>query len=227
MMKPIICFIGLDGSGKSTSIKHAYQVLKNEGFDVEIVRAAYVVKVVSFLVKLGKKIMMKGDSNPYSGDYKEYLIKMRKEANKGFVYKVFSFLTTLEFKMQILFNIRLKSFMGKVLLIDRYIYDNAVTYAANLGAGKDYIEKTISGKWKHTPKPDLIIYIKTPVEVCCSRKDDIPDPYYLEIREPLYDELASLYDVKIISGNQKKNAMLKEVEQAIWHLFEKERTCHD
>ena len=213
--KPIICFMGLDGSGKSTSIDYAYDELKKEGVKVKIVRAAYVVKVLTLPIKLGKKLLMKKDSSPFSGDYKAYLENMRKQANKGITYKIFSFLTTCEFKAQIFFNVKLKHFFGKTLLVDRYIYDNAVTYAANLGLGEEYMRETIQKKWKNAPKPDLIIYIKTPVEVCCSRKDDIPDPLYLEIREPLYDLISTMYPTVVISGNQDKEKMLSEVMEAV------------
>ena len=215
-MKPaMISFMGLDGSGKSTSIDFAYNQLKQRGYKVEVVRAAYVVVFMRGLVKLGKKILMKKDSDPYSGDYKAYLESMRKQAEKGGVYKVFSAMTTLEFKAQIFFKIRLKRFFGTTLLVDRYIYDNIVTYAANLGLGEDYMEKVMNTKWKHAPKPDLIIYIKTPVETCCSRKDDIPDPLYLEIREPLYDKVAEMYNAVTIRGDQDIEKMLDEVMKSV------------
>lgn len=213
--KPIICFMGLDGSGKSTSIEYAEEQLKKEGVDVEIVRAAYVVKVLTLPIKLGKKLLMKKDSSPFGGDYKAYLENMRKQANKGITYKVFSFLTTIEFKAQIFYYVTLKHFFGKTLLVDRYIYDNAVTYAANLGLGEEYMRQTIQKKWKNAPKPDLIVYIKTPVEVCCSRKDDIPDPLYLEIREPLYDLISTMYPTVVISGSQEKEKMLAQVMEAV------------
>lgn len=215
-MKPaMISFMGLDGSGKSTSIDYAYEQLKNRGYKVEIVRAAYVIVVMRGIIKLGKKILMKKESNPFSGDYKAYLESMRKQAQKGGVYKIFSALTTLEFKLQIFFRIRVKRFFGTTLLVDRYIYDNIVTYAANLGLGEEYMEHTMNGKWKHAPRPDLIIYIKTPVEVCCSRKDDIPDPLYLEIRKPLYEKVADMYGATVIAGNQDKQRMLDEVMSAV------------
>ncbi len=214
--KPIICFMGLDGSGKSTSIDYAYEQLKGRGIKVKIVRAAYVIKILSLPIKLGKKLLMKKDSNPYGGDYKAYLENMRKQAgNQGATYKLFSFFTTLEFKLQIFWYVKLKHFFGTTLLVDRYIYDNAVTYAANLGLGEEYMKQTISVKWKKAPKPDLIVYIKTPVEICCSRKDDIPDPLYLEIREPLYDTISKMYPTVTISGAQDKDKMLKEVMDAI------------
>lgn len=215
-MKPaMISFMGLDGSGKSTSIDYTYEQLKKRGYKVEIVRAAYVIVVMRGIIKLGKKILMKKESDPFSGDYKAYLESMRKQAQKGGVYKIFSALTTLEFKLQIFFRIRMKRFFGTTLLVDRYIYDNIVTYAANLGLGEEYMEKTMDGKWKHAPRPDLIIYIKTPVEVCCSRKDDIPDPLYLEIRKPLYEKVADMYDATVIAGDQDKQKMLDEVMDAV------------
>lgn len=215
-MKPaMISFMGLDGSGKSTSINYVYEQLKSRGYKVEIVRAAYVIKYMSAIIKLGKKLLMKKDSDPFSGDYRTYLEKMRRQAQKGFVYSAFSFCTTLEFKLQIFFNIRLKRLIGTTLLVDRYIYDNIVTYAANLGLGDEYMRKTMEGKWKRAPRPDRIIYIKTPVEVCCSRKDDIPDPLYLEIRKPLYEKVADMYGAKVVAGDQGLQQMLDEVMAAV------------
>lgn len=215
-MKPaMISFMGLDGSGKSTSIDYAYEQLKKRGYKVEIVRVAYVIVVLRGIIKLGKKILMKKDSDPFSGDYRAYLESLRKNANKGGVYKIFSFLTTIEFKLQILFLIRFKRMMGTTLLVDRYIYDNVVTYAANLDKDEEYMEKTMNGKWKNAPRPDKIIYIKTPVDVCCSRKDDIPDPLYLEIRKPRYEKIADMYDATVIAGDQDKQKMLDQVMEAI------------
>ena len=212
---PIISFMGLDGSGKSTSIEYAYDQLKKMGYDVEIVRAAYVIKYMTALKDFGKKIIMRKKSDPYSGDYRAYLETMRKQSTDGIVYKVFSLMTTLEFKLQIWQEIVRKQKKGKLLLVDRYIYDNAVTYAANLGLGEEYMRETIEGKWKHAPKPNLIIYIRTSVPVCCSRKDDIPDPLYLEIREPLYDKIAEMYGATVISGQQELGSMLEQVMSTI------------
>ncbi|MBE6708369.1 MAG: hypothetical protein E7578_03900 [Ruminococcaceae bacterium] len=215
-MKPFVCFMGLDGSGKSTGIEYARKTLAERGVRVRVVRAAYVVKIMSVFTKLGKKILMKGNSDPFSGDYKEYLEKMRKKANSGgFYYKVFSAMTTLEFKMQIFFNITLRRLFGQTLLVDRYIYDNAVTYAANMGLGEDYMKKTIEGKWKRAPKPAKIIYIKTPIDVCLSRKDDIPDPLYLEIRKPLYEKISDMYGATVISGDDGLERMQNEIMEAI------------
>jgi len=215
MKKKTICFIGLDGSGKSTSVDFAYDTMKSRGIKVKKVRAAYVIKFMSFFIKLGKKLVLKKDSNPYGGDYKAYLESMRKQSEKKGIYKIFTMLTTFEFKCQIFFSITMNKLFGNNLLVDRYIYDNAVTYAANLGKDTDFLKDTIEKKWKHAPKPDLIIYIKTPIETCLSRKDDIPDPLYLEIREPLYDEIASLYNATIISGDIEKDEMLRQVIEAI------------
>ncbi|MBQ7827860.1 MAG: hypothetical protein IJ386_06295 [Clostridia bacterium] len=215
-MRPFVCFIGLDGSGKSTGIEYARKTLAERGVDVRVVRAAYVVKVMSFVTKLGKRILMKGNSDPFSGDYREYLEKMRKRANSGGVYyKIFSALTTLEFKAQIFFSITLNRLFGRTLLVDRYIYDNAVTYAANMGLGEDYMRQTIEGKWRRAPKPALIIYVRTPIEVCLSRKDDIPDPLYLEIRQPLYDKIAEMYGATVISGDDGLERMQSEIMAAI------------
>lgn len=211
-MKPaMIGFIGLDGSGKSTSVAYACERLKEMGYRAEVVRAAYVIRYLSAPIRLGKRLLMKRQCSPFSGDYRAYLEKMRGQAKRRGVYSVFSFLTACEFKLQILLNIRLKRRLGKILLVDRYVYDNVVTCAANLGLGDDYMQKTMLGKWRNAPKPDAILYIKTPVAVCCSRKSDIPDPYYLEIREPLYDKIAEAHHAVTVRGDQDKQQMLDQV----------------
>lgn len=215
MKNKTICFIGLDGSGKSTSVDYAYDVLKERGVKVKKVRAAYVIKVMSFFIKLGKKLVLKKDSNPYGGDYKTYLENMRKQSEKKGIYRIFAFLTTVEFWCQIFFSITLNKLFGYTLLVDRYIYDNAVTYAANLGKDEEFLRKTIEKKWKHAPKPDLIIYIKTQVKTCLSRKDDIPDPLYLTLREPLYSQIADMYGATVISGDIELDSMLAQVISAI------------
>lgn len=215
MKTKMICFIGLDGSGKSTSVDYAYDTLKDRGIRVKKVRAAYVIKFMSVFIRLGKKLVMKKDSDPYGGDYKTYLENMRKQSQKKGIYSIFSMMTTFEFKCQIFFSITMNRLFGYTLLVDRYIYDNAVTYAANLGKDEDFLKSTIEKKWKRAPKPDRIIYIKTPVDVCLERKDDIPDPLYLTIREPLYDSISKMYDATVISGAQDKDKMLGEVIDTI------------
>lgn len=214
MKTPIICFMGLDGSGKSTCIDYAYNQLKKEGVKVKVVRAAYVAVVTRGLIRLGKKVLMKEHNDEYA-DYKTYLESLRKQASKGIVYSVFSFLTTCEFKSQIFFRVKMNRVLGYTLLVDRYIYDNIVTCAANLGLGEEYMLKTMAGKWKYSPRADRIIYIKTPVDICFLRKDDTPDPLYLEIREPLYDIVAKRYGVVTISGEQDKQKMFDEVMDEI------------
>ena len=212
--------MGLDGSGKSTSIDYAFELLKGRGVKVKIVRAAYVAVATRGLIHLGKKLLMNKHDDEYT-DYRVYLENLRKQANRGFVYSIFSFLTTCEFKLQILFRIILNQLLGYTLLVDRYIYDNVVTYAANLGLGEEYMRKTMACKWKRSPKADKIIYIRTSVDICFSRKDDTPDPYYLEIRGPLYDKICEMFGGVIISGEQPKQAMLDEVMREVFNtLFE-------
>jgi len=215
-----ICFIGLDGSGKSSSIDAAFDYCKKNGIKVEIVRAAYVIEHSKWIVAIGKKITMHKHSDPYKkNDYPFYLSEMRKTNIHSFKYRVFSFITTLEFKNQIKKRIINKLKNGTNILIDRYIYDNVVTYAANLGLGEEYIEKTMSKKWKNAPKPNAIIYIKTKINTCLSRKNDIPDPLYLQIREPLYDLISNKYNAIVVSGDDSLNLMKQNVISIVKEVF--------
>lgn len=215
-----ICFIGLDGSGKSTCIEFANKWCLDRGINIKIVRAAYVIEKSNFLIKVGKKIVLRKHSNPFKkDDYSNYLNKMRSTNTKSLRYRIFSAITTHEFKHQIRNRITKNLKKGTNLLIDRYIFDNAVTYAANLGLNEDFIVETISKKWKKAPFPTKIIYIKTPVNVCMARKNDIPDELYLKVREPLYDFVAKKYNAKVISGEQNIDNMYNDIEKVLSEVF--------
>lgn len=215
-----ICFIGLDGSGKSTAISFALKWCEEHNINAEIVRAAYVIEKSKWLVSIGKKATMHKHSDPYKkGDYANYLEQMRKTNRKSLKYRIFSCITTHEFKQQIRERIIKKQKQGINLLIDRYIYDNAVTYAANLGLGQEYIVDTLTKKWKKAPIPDCLVYVKTPINVCLSRKDDIPDPLYLEIREPLYDLVANLYNARCVDGQKNIDEFKKDIIRICEEVF--------
>lgn len=215
-----ICFIGLDGSGKSTAISFAYDWCVENNVDVKIVRAAYVIEKSNKLIKFGKKLTMRKHHDPFkNGDYSNYLAQMRKTNTKSIKYKIFSFITTREFKKQIKERIIKNLKRGHNLLIDRYIYDNAVTYAANLGLGKEYILETLYKKWRKAPKPDCVVYIKTPIDTCMSRKNDIPDKLYLEIRKPLYDLIAEISNAVVVDGEIEIEEMKKNIRDICRGVF--------
>ena len=218
---PMICFMGLDGSGKTSCIEHACAQLRQRGIRAEVVRAAYVIRWLRSPVRLAKKLLMRKDSDPFTGNYVAYLKSLRLHAGRSGVYKIFSLLTAVEFHLQILFNIRLKRLTGRVLLVDRYIYDNAVTHAANLGRDAEYMRKILRSRWRHAPQPDKIIYVKTPVETCLSRKDDIPDPLYLQLREPLYEKMAEICGAAVVSGAQDLKSMLRQTMDEIDDVLRK------
>lgn len=221
MKATMICFMGLDGSGKTSCIEHIHSQLRARGIRAEIVRAAYVIRWLRGPIRLAKRLLMQKDSDPFAGDYTAYLKSLRRQAGRGGVYKIFSLLTSAEFHLQIFFNIRLKRLTCEVLLVDRYIYDNAVTHAANLGRGAECMRTILRDRWRHAPRPDRIIYIKTPVETCLSRKDDIPDPLYLRLREPLYDKMAEICGAAVISGDQAMESMLRQAMDEVECILRK------
>jgi thymidylate kinase len=218
-----ICFIGLDGSGKSTCVDFACRWLQDNHVKHKKVRAAYVLTVLAPLVSLAKKIKIKKKS-AFDGDYKDYLNKLRIASNTGSTFKFYQSIVKLEFWWQIFFNITWPGWFGYALIIDRYIFDNAVTMTANTGKDFAEVDKILKTMWKRAPRPDVTIYVQTPIDVCMSRKNDIPDRLYLEVRKPLYDTLAKQYGFITISGEQPIKDMLLEIEQVLKISFQK-TTC--
>jgi len=202
----LITISGLDGSGKSTQLEMIKNSLESKGqkvFCYHAIRDGFAKKFMDFrqkyciLCRLFNKCKVKnGEKSVTQASWPKIMLR-----------RIFLMIDIIRFK-----RLRKKLIAAgyNYLLSDRYFYDSVVNI------------KYLSKKNKKLPcekfilKPDVSLYLQTNPEIIMQR-DRKPDQgkKYLEDKKKLYDDSASIWDLKIIDRNSNKEDIFEKIKKAI------------
>lgn len=205
-----ICFIGVDGVGKSTIIKEIEQrsPLFFEKFNLKTKKEYFGWRPFLPTTKLISGMMKKKD-------YK--IVESLNEQNKASsATKKVSFKTNLvllytfiDYLAKYLAVIGIKRAKRRLLFVDRWFYDMYVHYQ---GARH-------SGFFKHLlniyPRPDYIFLLKAPLEVLESRKKEM-STQQLQDHLQAYTHLAHLLDIPTIDTTKSIDEVCDEILSVVW-----------
>lgn len=203
MKKKLICFTGIDGSGKTTIAKEIDQKLRKNNVNSVYVYGRVIPIVSRLFMWLGRVLILKKRKNSIFEDYANYSDEKNKIFSNVFLAKLFELIMLGDHLVQINLKIRMLLLSGKCVICDRYIHDTVITdISANLGYDSAQSNLLIKRTLSIVPKPDLIFYIDIPEEIAYSRKDDVPHIHYLEERKKLYDDLERSFEIIKIDGTK-------------------------
>lgn len=200
MNRKLICFIGTDGSGKSTASKMLMERYKLAGKKCRCIWGAYDGWLLRPLISVAKKLLMKHSS--INQDYKSYRKDMNKVTKKRFLIKLYLGIILCEYWFEVFVKVRLPMMLGYDVICDRYVFDTVISISSNLGFSMQQFQDTLKRWSAPFPKPDIVVYVATPADVSVTRKDDIPDVDYLNRRIPYYEEIASTHSIIKINGTE-------------------------
>jgi len=207
-----ICFIGIDGSGKTTLAKKVVEELKSENF--LYVHSLIEARLLKPFLALGRTLLVKNKSR--EKDYVEFSRLKRERFSKipllYFFYKIIVF---IDYVPQIFRKIIIPLKKGNRIISDRYVYDTFINMNMNKGCDIQSLSKSINSFFKFFPKPDITFLVDIPEEVAFLRKNDVPDIAYLKEKRPIYIELAKLYDMPVLDGAKPVEVLVTEVMKHI------------
>jgi dTMP kinase len=215
--KIIVCFIGTDGSGKSTLVLRAFNKIRMRGTKVRKTYGRFEPVFSKLIISLGRRLFLK-EKNMFS-DYDRYLnSKQAVYRRTSKLVRIYFCIILFEYYIQVLFKIIIPyKFLGYSIISDRYVHDTIVNDLAVDGSfSVAAIRKLLSDFWFFVPKPDLTFYVKVPVEVAFKRKQDIPSLSYLQIRNRLYEQLASGEKLIVLDGTLD----ILELEKSIFDMID-------
>jgi thymidylate kinase len=214
----LICFTGIDGSGKTTLARALVAGLETKGFGTRYVYGR-LQPIILWPVFLVGRVLLLHRKDMYR-DYVGY-----SQAKKGLLENrvlsaVYECLVLFDYFFQVTMKIRLPLAIGRDIVCDRYVYDTVITdLAVDLNYPQWRIDKALRRYLWLFPKPDLVFLIDVPEGIANQRKDDVPSVKYLEERRKLYLQVGHEHGMTILDGSKGLDELKTAVQsEAIRHL---------
>jgi len=188
-IKKLICFIGIDGSGKTTCSINLYNKLKALGFSCRYVHHTYsIINNIPKMLRLCIRnfvLSISGASVP---------VESAKDATEGSRSERPIALFSIAILLDSLigrFTETKSNFGESITIYDRYFYDQIVNVAECLGTFPNWLTECYL---RLIPKPDLVFLLDLPPIVAHQRKAEGPVGVY-ERRRELYLSLTKRLDM--------------------------------
>lgn len=214
----LICFTGIDGSGKTTLAKALVGHLGSRGIPSRYVYGR-LQPIILWPVFLVGRVLFLRRKDMYR-DYVGYSQAKKGLLENRILSTVYECLVLFDYFFQITMKIRLPLAIGRDIVCDRYVYDTVITdLAVDLNYPQWRIGKALGRYLWLFPKPDLVFLIDVPEEIANQRKDDVPSVKYLEERRRLYLQVGREHGMTILDGSKGLDELKIAVQtEAIRHF---------
>jgi len=206
-----VCFIGIDGSGKTTLANKVFETYKDSS-KLKITYGRFVPILTRVLMYIGRQFFLKNNPDMFS-DYDKYFDDKKSTISKHkMLAQLFIRLVIFEYYLEILFKIIIPMKLGYSVISDRYVYDTVINdICIDMGFTINEANSIIKYSWKFLPKPNITFFVKTPEDVAFGRKSDIPSISYLKKRNTYYNSL-QFSEMVILDGTNPLLQLQNEVD---------------
>ena len=212
----LICFIGMDGTGKTTQAKRLVNALEARGIKCKYVWNTYQPFITKPFLLMGKALFFRGKDA--FKDYAEYSSTKTKVFRTPILSRVYEYLSLFDYLCQSLVTVRLPRMFGSNIICDRYVQDVAVNLAAELGYSDEKLRSRLGKLRGWLPKPDLTFLMDVPEETGFQRKDDTPSIEHLRSLRGIYLSIGKGCGAVMLDGAEDpaelESVILDKVNQA-------------
>jgi dTMP kinase len=211
----LICFVGIDGAGKTLHALKLVRLLKMQNHDCKYVygrwKPVLSYPFLAFLRLIGYSKNIVKESRIY---LKRYYGRSKP------VSLVWLFFIWIDVTISTFFRVLLPLKRGKIVICDRYVYDVVVDAMADLE------DDSLIGKIPFrlilvtTPKPEIVFLMDADESIAFARKKDTPSVDYLRIRRKLYFELATRFSFLVLDSTKPLRTNTKDVVTHLHKFFQ-------
>jgi len=198
-----ICFIGMDGSGKSTQCKMLAKRLQQLGVEVKLIH----------LFTTGSTVSSRVQKKPLLKFFSQKLREIPTYGIKGTI-KLLIGLISYFIDAWVTYILHQIKYRKKVVIYDRFFYDRFVTF----GVIFDKTPWWIVNFAKFLPKSDMPIIMEVPSKVGNLRK---PEDSLEKLEKSLkfYRILASILNIEVIDGTQNFDKIAEHIYRRVSKLI--------
>lgn len=208
----LICFVGIDGSGKTTQAKALAEALNKEGFDCRYIWNSYVPVLIRPFVAIGRLAFFRGKDALQ--DYAQYSETRNRLFSSAPVATLYRGLLLLDYSLQVIPRIKLRLMRGRNTICDRYVYDTVADMAVELGYSAERRKNLLRSLLRFFPQPDLIFLIDAPEEIASQRKKEHPVALLRE-RRRVYLDMAKECGMVVLDGSRKEAELQDMIQDAV------------
>jgi thymidylate kinase len=203
-----LCFIGLDGSGKSSFLNEFNKIYSDKSgiYEVDNIYFGWKPKLIStkLLSLFNPKSSKKGRENLTR------INKQKLSFFRGCIMRISLINYYFEFIFRYLTEVYPKLRRTHLVLLDRYPYD---VFVQNPIARKSKFFKFL---FKYLfPKPDICIYLDTPMKDICKRKKEFPKKELIK-QNKYYKNLAEYFKITIYENKKNLKVSVFNLNKKIW-----------
>jgi len=201
-MSQIICFIGIDGSGKTTLCRELVKELRSRGIPSRYVYGRFLPKMMAPVFKIISKLTL--DDNNTHKYHNTRLKNQRRLLSNPLISRIFIGGVLLDQIFQVLLKIYLPSkFRKEVVICDRYFHDTAVIdIAVPCEFSDNDTVRFVQRYLPLFPKINMLFLVVVPPSIAFQRKKDILSIKVLERLSDTYLHTARHFGVTTIDGTR-------------------------
>jgi thymidylate kinase len=198
----LVCFSGIDGSGKTTLAKELVNVLRQRSIKASYLWGGFAgFMVLRPFVALAKSLVIDEERDM------EHVELKGKVPKSSFISQVYHYLMLLDYVFQAFVRIRLPLALGRSVICDRYVYDLATTMGVVLDYSANKTLALLDRSLLFLPKPNLVFLVDLPEALAYQRKDDIISVDFLSVRRNIYLQMAAQHNMTKLDGSNDREGL--------------------